>query len=223
MASCWLYTIRVDTTSINMPQIQCERLCRQADRHKLWFSMRVPWGKTKQMYLLLRMQNLNSESWTVLYNEAVPTLWHTVQLVFSTLIRQGVDVVWYSGLVAGLAPHSTLPFWALYIKWCHPSALFTLKVQTVINAKTLKQLQHMMWLGNNSWSHTSHTGCENLRTRTSEVIYYQWHKQKTPHVALSHLHQLSLKHKWWWWWWWWEKTKYVDNDTELLTAATQLS
>lgn len=191
----------------------------QAGRHKLWFSMTAPWGKTKQMCLLLRMQNLNSESWTVLYNEAVPTLWHTVQLVFSTWIRQGVDVVWYTGLVAGLAPPSTLPLWALYIKWCHPSALFTLKVQTVIHAKILKQLRHMMWLGNNSWSHTSHTGSENLRTRTSEVIYYQWYKQKTPHVALPHLHQLSLKHKWWWW----EKTKYVDNDTELLTEATQLS
>jgi len=108
--------------------------------------------------------------------------------------QHGGDVASYTGLVAELAPHTTLPLWALYIR-CHPSALFTLKVQTLMHTKIMKQLLHMMWLGNKSWCHTSHTGCENLRTRTSEVIYYQWYKQKTPHVALSHLHQLSLKHK----------------------------
>lgn len=82
----------------------------------------------------------------------------------------------------------------LYIRR-HPSALCTLKVQTVMHAKVLKQLLHMMQLGNKRRCHTSHTGCENLRTRTSGVIYYQWYKEKTPHVALSHLQQLSLKHK----------------------------
>ena len=143
---------------------------------------------------LLRMHNLNSQRLTVLYNAAVPTLWHTVQLVFSTWNRQGGDVVSYAGVVAGSAPHSTLPLWALCIRY-HPSALFTLKVQNVMHAKILKQLLHMTWLGNKSGCQASHAGCENLRTRTSEVIYYQWYTEKTPHVALSHLHQLSLKHK----------------------------
>lgn len=131
----------------------------------------------------------------VLYNETVPTLWHTVQLVFSTWNRQrGWCGFIYRSCGRISTTFHTTTLGSIYI-WCHPSALFTLKTLTVTHAKILKQLLHTMWLGNNSRCHTSHTGSENLRTRTSEVICYQWHKEKTPHVALSHLHQLSLKHK----------------------------
>lgn len=57
--------------------------------------------------------------------------------------QHGGDVASYTGLVAELAPHTTLPLWALYIR-CHPSALFTLKVQTLMHTKIMKQLLHMM-------------------------------------------------------------------------------
>jgi hypothetical protein len=99
LASCWLYMTTVYATSINIQQIQCETLRRQAGRHKLWFRIRVPSGKTKQKCQLLRTHNLNSwQSLGVLYTDTVPISWHRVQLVFSVQIRPGDDVAWYTGL-----------------------------------------------------------------------------------------------------------------------------
>jgi hypothetical protein len=66
-----------------------------------------------------------------------------------------------------IAPHSTPPplfqLLDLYIRPHPPPSLFTSTMATAMYARTLEQLQHMMWLDPGRWNYTFDIGHENQR------------------------------------------------------------